>query len=256
MSDDATSTTPEGAPEPGGATTGWRIDDLAHRAGLTVDTIRYYQREGLLSPGRRAGRTNLYFGEHLERLERIKELQHRRFSLAAIRALLEDRHHGLLDSVFVGRDERTFTVDELVERSGVDPRFVTSLQDAGVLRAPTEHGQNDYDADDLDLVCSMTELRRLGLPPEIVITLARTYADGIETTQRAVTQLITTGGGLGLSPAQVRDLRQVVVRSSRELLPVTRRIVDYMFKRSTQHLILDAIEHGALSEDGPASDPS
>ena len=28
----------------------WRIDELAQRAGLTVDTIRYYAREGLLAP--------------------------------------------------------------------------------------------------------------------------------------------------------------------------------------------------------------
>ena len=26
----------------------WRIEDLAHKAGMTVDTVRYYQREGLL----------------------------------------------------------------------------------------------------------------------------------------------------------------------------------------------------------------
>jgi hypothetical protein len=50
----------------------WRIDDLAQRAGITVDTIRYYQREGLLPPAERAGRANLYTGEHLARLERIK----------------------------------------------------------------------------------------------------------------------------------------------------------------------------------------
>ena len=34
----------------------WRIDDLAHRAGVTVDTIRYYQREGLMPDGQRSGR--------------------------------------------------------------------------------------------------------------------------------------------------------------------------------------------------------
>jgi DNA-binding transcriptional MerR regulator len=245
MNDDVSSTPADAAPE---GANGWRIDDLAQRAGLTVDTLRYYQREGLLSPGRRAGRTNLYFGAHLERLERIKELQHRRFSLAAIRVLLEDEHHGLLDSVFVGRDERTFTFDELVERGGVDPRFVTSLQDAGILRSPTDHGQDAYDADDLDLVCSMTELRRLGLPSEVVIALGQTYAAGIDATQRAVSDLIATGGDLGLSSVQIDDLQHVVERSSRELLPITRRIVDYTFRRTIQQLVLDAIERGVMSD--------
>ena len=35
----------------------WRIDELAQRAGVAVDTIRYYQREGLLPSGERSGRT-------------------------------------------------------------------------------------------------------------------------------------------------------------------------------------------------------
>ena len=65
---------------------GLRIDDLAQRAGLTVDTIRYYQREGLLPPGAREGRHRVYGPDHLRRLTRIKELQARRFSIAAIRA--------------------------------------------------------------------------------------------------------------------------------------------------------------------------
>ena len=33
----------------------WRIDELAQRAGLTVDTIRYYSREGLLQTAGEAG---------------------------------------------------------------------------------------------------------------------------------------------------------------------------------------------------------
>src|SRR5512144_2442890 len=72
----------------------WRIDDLARRADVTVDTIRYYQREGLLPAAARAGRSNLYGPSHLERLERIKDLQGRRFSLAAIRALLSEERAG------------------------------------------------------------------------------------------------------------------------------------------------------------------
>ena len=33
-----------------------RIDDLAQRSGLTVDTIRYYAREGLLPPAEKSGK--------------------------------------------------------------------------------------------------------------------------------------------------------------------------------------------------------
>ena len=68
----------------------WRIDELAQRAGLTVDTIRYYSREGLLQAPVKQGRNRLYDQAHLDRLERIGELRSQRFSLAAIRAVVAD----------------------------------------------------------------------------------------------------------------------------------------------------------------------
>jgi MerR family regulatory protein len=33
-----------------GGSGGWKIDKLAQRAGISVDTIRFYQREGALQP--------------------------------------------------------------------------------------------------------------------------------------------------------------------------------------------------------------
>ena len=98
----------------------WRIDDLAHEAGITVDTIRYYAREGLMPVPTPAGRHKLYGDRHLDRLRRIKELQERRFSLAAIRAIVETNRPGI-DDLFAGSG-RTFTLAELIERSGVADR--------------------------------------------------------------------------------------------------------------------------------------
>ena len=84
----------------------WRIDELAQRAGVTVDTIRYYAREHLLPPPERSGRHKLYGPEHLDRLTRIRDLQAQRFSLAAIRAVLDADQRGLLHALlqtYVGR---------------------------------------------------------------------------------------------------------------------------------------------------------
>ena len=98
----------------------WRIDDLAQRAGVAVDTIRYYQREGLLPAGERAGRSVRYSAAHLERLERIRSLQARRFSLAAIRALLD--HDGSVEGLLAGRDGESFDYDGLVSAADVPRR--------------------------------------------------------------------------------------------------------------------------------------
>src|SRR5690349_9034784 len=86
---------PRSAPEGPMAEASWRIDELARRGDVTVDTIRYYAREGLLRPPERKGRNRLYGPEHLERLARIRELQQRRFSLAAIRAIVDVDRPGL-----------------------------------------------------------------------------------------------------------------------------------------------------------------
>ena len=59
----------------------WRVEELATEADVSVDTIRFYQKRQLLPPPRRAGRIAWYGGDHVERLQRIKDLQRQGFSL-------------------------------------------------------------------------------------------------------------------------------------------------------------------------------
>lgn len=60
------------------------IDELAGRAGVTVRTVRFYASRGLLPPPRLRGRLGLYGGDHLARLDLIRELQTLGFTLTAI----------------------------------------------------------------------------------------------------------------------------------------------------------------------------
>jgi DNA-binding transcriptional MerR regulator len=66
----------------------WRVEDLARRAEVSVDTIRFYQKRHLLAPPAREGRVAWYGPEHLERLARIRELQGQGLTLALIERLL------------------------------------------------------------------------------------------------------------------------------------------------------------------------
>ena len=225
----------------------WRIDDLARRASITVDTIRYYQREGLLPPAERHGRSNLYGPEHLERLERIKELQSRRFSLAAIRALLADQREDLLEGIFSGRGGRTYTLAELVERSSVDPEVVDALRGSGLLRDPTEYGRDAYDADDLDLLSTMGALHRLGIPANALVEIGRIYAEGVEATQQRIVDLFTTGGTLEWDEQDLERFQTASADNATTILPLARRIVDYTHHRTIQRLTLGAIERGTVA---------
>lgn len=66
-----------------------RIGKLAASSGLTRDTLRYYERLGLLSPaGRTSGGFRVYPAQTLERLRFIKQAQTLGLTLHEIRDLL------------------------------------------------------------------------------------------------------------------------------------------------------------------------
>ena len=222
----------------------WRIDDLAHRAGVTVDTVRYYQREGLMPEGQRSGRVKLYGPAHLERLDRIRDLQGRGFSLAAIRNLIGAGRQHLVDGIFADRDAGvTYSLEDLVERSGINPELCVAIRSGGLLRDPAEYGRDAYDGEDLDLVRTMAELHAMGIPTPALVEMGRLYAQGVEAMQRAVVDLFTTGGTLAWAPGELEEFQAASADSSADILPKARRVVDYLHHRTIQRLTLDAIEH-------------
>jgi DNA-binding transcriptional MerR regulator len=65
------------------------IGKLAHIAGVSSDTLRYYEQEGLIEPaGKSPAGYRLYDQDSARRLRFIKQAQHCGFTLAEIRELL------------------------------------------------------------------------------------------------------------------------------------------------------------------------
>jgi DNA-binding transcriptional MerR regulator len=76
----------------------WRIGDLADATGLTVRTLRHYERVGLLAPATRTeGRQRLYDEHDVRRLYRIRALRDLGLSLANIGRMLDDDSAALGD---------------------------------------------------------------------------------------------------------------------------------------------------------------
>jgi Cd(II)/Pb(II)-responsive transcriptional regulator len=66
-----------------------KIGELAKQSGCSIETIRYYEREGLLAaPARSEGNFRLYGGQHAERLIFIRNCRALDMSHEEIRALL------------------------------------------------------------------------------------------------------------------------------------------------------------------------
>ena len=68
---------------------GLQIGEVAKRAGVSIDTLRYYEKVKLLPrPARSSGGFRLFAPEHIERVQFIKQAQDLGFSLEEIKDLL------------------------------------------------------------------------------------------------------------------------------------------------------------------------
>ena len=77
-----------------GAGQGLRTGELAERAGVNVQTLRYYERRGLLAaPARRPSGQRQYPEAAVGRLRTIKAAQRLGFTLAEIEELLDLSEH-------------------------------------------------------------------------------------------------------------------------------------------------------------------
>src|SRR5687767_14495833 len=72
----------------------YRVEELASRAAVSVDTIRFYQGQGLLPLPERRGRLAWYRESHLERLTAIRELRAKGLTLSAIRRVVDGELSG------------------------------------------------------------------------------------------------------------------------------------------------------------------
>lgn len=160
-----------------------RVEELAQSSGVSVDTIRFYQKRRVLPPPVRQGRVAFYGADHVERLARIRELQGRGFSLAVIRRLLEgelDATDEPLVAAVAGaqRGESddgapTLTLGELAARTGVPEVILATVAGEGLLVAHERDGQAVYAAADAELVAAGLRLLEAGLPLDELLALAR-----------------------------------------------------------------------------------
>lgn len=109
-------------------TSGLRSGQVAQAAGVNVQTLRYYERRGLLAaPDRTLGGHRLYPADTVTLLRVIKAAQRLGFSLAEVADLLETaagrrrsrRARDLPDRIRVKIDELDRQIDELASVRGI-----------------------------------------------------------------------------------------------------------------------------------------
>lgn len=158
-----------------------RMKELCERTGLNRQTVHFYIREGLLPAGDKTSRNMAWYTEeHVERLLRIKRLQHERFlPLDAIRALLDEREERFdpEQQVFLRElrarlslDEvggRPVHADELAAAGRVELRDVERLAGIGLAGVGRdEDGQLRVSGEAVPIVEVLGQLRALGFTEE------------------------------------------------------------------------------------------
>lgn len=217
---------------------GWRIDELARRSGESVDTIRYYQRVGLVDPPRRAGRTAHYGPAHLRRLEQIRALQAQHLSLAAIKALIDHRNASLAETLFpsAGGD---FTRAQLAEAAGLPVDLIQELEDVRFLKRPEELGRDSYDQSDLRALATVRSLIEQGLPRTFVVKLGAIYSAGLAAVQERVLELFT------VPTADTADdllaVQEMLARNVAEVLPNVEAMLHALHQLTVQGLTVESI---------------
>jgi len=227
----------------------WRIDELAQKAGVTVDTIRYYAREQLLPAPERSGRHKLYGPEHLDRLARIRDLQAERFSLAAIRAVLDADRPGL-ERIFATNVDRQYSLDDLIEQSGVASDVVDGLRTVGLLPDPAEFGRDAYDDNDLGVLRAIAELQEIGMTTEILVELGAIYVRHFRALQHDVHDMFSGKTRADWDPTELVSLQQRLTENTSRMIPATDQVLNYVHQRTIQRLTLEALRTAEATRTG------
>ena len=216
----------------------YTVSELADRCDVTVDTIRYYQTRGLLPAPRREGRRALYDDAHRERLEAIKALKARGYSLALIQRTLEGALDPTEQALAGARVGEAAEVDEplsraaLAQRAEVPESLLEALEREGLL-VPRADGATPYTGADLAAVRAGAALLQAGLPLSELLALAREHDQAVRATAaRAVELFARFVRDPALGEADDPDqAAEQVVGALRSALPATSALVAHHFQR-------------------------
>ena len=148
---------------------------------ISISKIRYLEDQKLLHPRRTRGGYRVYSQADVERLRTILRLQRDEFlPLRVIRQELasgraereiaprssarrELRQMRRATAIAVRGAGGTYSLEEVVEETGADPRLVIELEDFGVIHGAERGGTRYYDETDREIVRAVAELARYGV---------------------------------------------------------------------------------------------
>lgn len=232
----------------------YRVEDLAAAAGVSVDTVRYYQSIELLAPPDREGRAAWYDDDHLERLRRVRDLKAQGFTLAMVLRVLSgdlDPSEEALAAAIVrpastGADiPAQMTLAELGTHTQVSATVLRAVARQGILIAP--EGEGSYAPADAEAVLAGKALLDAGVPISELLALAREHDAAIA---GIADQAVDLFARFVRDPIRVRVLdedeagRQMVA-ALQQMLPAATEIIAHTFRRRLLQAARERLERDA-----------
>ena len=237
----------------------YSVEDLALKAGISVDTIRYYQGLDLISPPQQNGRRAIYDDEHLSRLDEIKKLALEGFSLRQISLLKGKTLDGstsedLKHLVEEDSKARSLSRPEVAAKAGVPEGLVVLLCDNGLLQPVFNDEEPLFDENSVSMVQAGVAIANAGIPLEELVSLAQYHSSNVEEVVDRAIDLFEEHVKERSSVSSEKDLAVVV----KDLLPSVIRLVAQHFHKSLVTRSLERIDgrdKTVLSNALIASDP-
>jgi DNA-binding transcriptional MerR regulator len=148
---------------------------------ISISKIRYLEDQKLLAPRRTQGGYRVYTQSDVQRLRTILRLQRDEFlPLRVIRQELAggrtdgelsppsapakpDVRHLRRAAVAVKGPGAMYSLEDVVEETGADPKLVRELEEYGVIKGDQRAGVRYYDETEREIVRAVTELARYGV---------------------------------------------------------------------------------------------
>jgi len=222
----------------------YRIEDLAEAAGVAIDTIRFYQAQGLLERPRRAGRHVVYTQRHLTRLRRIRALKGEGLSLQVIRRMLAEgggkTEAALIRALSRQQGGRKLDRRALAAESGVPEPLLKAVEEAGLVEPLRVGAKARYGEVDVQIARLAISLLREGFPLTDLLALGIRHADHVrEITDRAG-ELFDRWVRRDRTGSE-RPAKEVVAAFHR-LLPAVTALVAHHFQRTLVARALERLE--------------
>jgi DNA-binding transcriptional MerR regulator len=229
-----------------------RVEDLASRAGVSVEVVRSWQSRGLLPPPRHEGRVAWYGQRHLDRLLAILDLTARGHSLRAIANLRAEGSE--LEPAPVKVEQETLSLIELAERTRVPPAMLRSLEASGLLRPQGDVDHPFYTGADVRAVRMLLALLGGGVPMEEFMGVASTQMEALgETADAAVAMFLKyIREPLLASGRPQKEEAERLVAAFRLLMHAASELITYNFQRRAVAALHAAIDDQATRSERAA----